>query len=114
MSDSLRTPNYNDFSVYKDNLLPPAAYFVPFSTAQDALESDPVTARYSSDRVICLSGDWRFCYYAKESDLPADLDAIVAEMDTVSVPSTWQHTGYEEPYYVTRAIPCTQTTPNSG
>ena len=55
MSDSLRTPNYNDFSVYKDNLLPPAAYFVPFSTAQDALESDPVTARYSSDRVICLS-----------------------------------------------------------
>ena len=50
MSDSLRTPNYNDFSVYKDNLLPPAAYFVPFSTAQDALESDPVTARYASDR----------------------------------------------------------------
>ena len=51
MSDSLRTPNYNDFSVYKDNLLPPATYFVPFSTAQDALESDPVTARYASDRV---------------------------------------------------------------
>ena len=100
MSDSLRTPNYNDFSVYKDNLLPPAAYFVPFSTAQDALESDPVTARYSSDRVTCLSGDWRFRYYEKKSDLPADLDAIVAEMDTVSVPSTWQHTGYEEPYYV--------------
>ena len=73
MSDSLRTPNYNDFSVYKDNLLPPAAYFVPFSTAQDALESDPVTARYASDRVTCLSGDWRFRYYEKESDLPADL-----------------------------------------
>lgn len=105
MSDSLRTPNYNDFSVYKDNLLPPAAYFVPFSTAQDALESDPVTARYSSDRVTCLSGDWRFRYYAKESDLPADLDAIVAEMDTVSVPSTWQHTGYEEPYYVNARYP---------
>ena len=105
MSDSLRTPNYNDFSVYKDNLLPPAAYFVPFSTAQDALESDPVTARYSSDRVTCLSGDWRFCYYAKESDLPADLDAIEAEMDTVSVPSTWQHTGYEEPYYVNARYP---------
>lgn len=66
MSDSLRTPNYNDFSVYKDNLLPPAAYFVPFSTAQDALESDPVTARYSSDRVTCLSGDWRFRYYEKK------------------------------------------------
>ena len=105
MSDSLRTPNYNDFSVYKDNLLPPAAYFVPFSTAQDALESDPVTARYSSDRVTCLSGDWRFRYYEKKSDLPADLDAIVAEMDTVSVPSTWQHTGYEEPYYVNARYP---------
>ena len=105
MSDSLRTPNYNDFSVYKDNLLPPAAYFVPFSTAQDALESDPVTARYASDRVTCLSGDWRFRYYEKESDLPADLDAIVAETDTVSVPSTWQHTGYEEPYYVNARYP---------
>ena len=105
MSDSLRTPNYNDFSVYKDNLLPPAAYFVPFSTAQDALESDPVTARYSSDRVTCLSGDWRFRYYEKKSDLPADLDAIEAEMDTVSVPSTWQHTGYEEPYYVNARYP---------
>lgn len=105
MSDSLRTQNYNDFSVYKDNLLPPAAYFVPFSTAQDALESDPVTARYASDRVTCLSGDWHFCYYAKESDLPTDLDAIVAEMDTVSVPSTWQHTGYEEPYYVNARYP---------
>ena len=61
MSDSLRTPNYNDFSVYKDNLLPPAAYFVPFSTAQAALESDPVTARYSSDRVTCTMRKKAIC-----------------------------------------------------
>lgn len=67
MSDSLRTTNYNDFSVYKDNLLPPAAYFVPFSTAQDALESDPVTARYSSDRVTCLSGTGAFATMRKKA-----------------------------------------------
>ena len=29
----------------------------------------------------------------------------MAEMDTVSVPSTWQHTGYEEPYYVNVRYP---------
>lgn len=64
-----------------------------------------MTARYASDRVTCLSGDWCFRYYAKESDLLTDLDAIAAEMDTVSVPSTWQHTGYEEPYYVNARYP---------
>lgn len=105
MNYNLRTSNYNDFTKYKDNLLPPAAYFVPFSTAQAALESDVLQERYCSDLVTCLSGGWRFCYYAKESELPGDFDPQTAEMDTVRVPSTWQHTGYEPPYYVNARYP---------
>ena len=105
MNYHLRNQNYNDFAIYKENVLPSAAYFIPFSQAQAALRAQGVAERYASDRVTCLSGDWRFLYFKKESDLPRDFDPAKAEMDTVSVPSTWQHTGYEQPYYVNSRYP---------
>lgn len=83
----------------------PAAYFIPFGSVERLQKTDFRTERYQSDLVMCLSGDWRFKYYANREDIPDDFDSEKETMDTISVPSTWQHTGYEKPYYVNTRYP---------
>lgn len=92
--------NYRDFGVYQENLMKPRAYFIPFGSFDALAATDVRTERYASDRVTVLSGEWDFQYFVRVSDLPEAYDTDKASFDTVPVPSCWQFTGYEPPYYV--------------
>lgn len=100
MKFNVRNDNYKNFDVYKENVLEPRAYFIPFSDPEEMAKTDIRTERYGSDMVEVLSGEWDFMYYPKESDMPMTIDTDTMEFDKVAVPSVWQHTGYEPPYYL--------------
>ena len=96
----LKKDNYKNFSVFKDNVLEPRSYFIPFSSEKELKETDIRTERYSSSMVAVLSGEWHFKYYEKVSQMPQSFDTDKEECDVISVPSCWQFTGYEKPYYI--------------
>lgn len=100
MKFNLKNDNYSNFDVYKKNVLFPRSYFISFSAAQEMAKTDIRTERYNSSAVDVLSGEWDFVYYERESLLPLEFDTDSVKFDKVTVPSVWQHTGYEKPYYV--------------
>lgn len=97
---SLKKDNYKTFEVFSQNLLAPRAYFIPFADMEELEKTDIRTERYNSSRVAVLSGEWNFKYYAKRSEMPDEFNTDKEEMDSIQVPSMWQYTGYEKPYYV--------------
>ena len=105
MKFKIKNDNYKNFDVFKDNVLTPRSYFIPFSSPEEMGKTDIRTERYSSSMVEVLSGEWDFVYYKKESELPSVFDIDKTDFDKVSVPSVWQHTGYEKPYYLNSRYP---------
>lgn len=100
MKYTINRTNYGDFDVYELNKKAARAYFIPYGSSKE-LEQTPLSAeRYSSDMVDVLSGEWDFKYYEKKSTLPDILDTSVESFDKITVPSTWQRTGYEPPVYL--------------
>lgn len=97
---NLKRDNYYNFKVYKDNVLKPRSYFIPFGYEEEMAQNDFRTERYNSSRVDVLNGEWDFKYFAKVSDMPSEIDVDEYVFDKVPVPSMWQFTGYEEPYYL--------------
>ncbi len=102
---SMNKKNYKDFSVVEIGKLPARAYFIPFRTKAQLDSTDFITERYSSDAVTVLSGEWDFRYYADCTTLEESLDTDKLSFDKVSVPSTWQRTGYEPPCYLNTRFP---------
>ena len=100
MQYNLKTGNFCDFSKFRENILVPRSYFIPFSSIDELSKTDIRNERYSSSLVDCLSGEWDFIYFknCKQTDNYFDTDKI--KFDKVNVPSMWQYTGYEKPYYV--------------
>lgn len=96
----LNTGNYKDFDKYRENVLEPRGYFIPFASAEELRSTDIRTERFGSSRVAVLSGKWSFQYYGSVNELPGSFDPDNEEMDKITVPSTWQHTGYEKPCYI--------------
>ena len=96
----LKKDNYKNFSVFQDNILDSRSYFIPFSSEKEMNETDIRTERYNSSMVAVLSGEWYFKYYEKDSEVPDSFDTDKEECDTITVPSCWQFTGYEKPYYI--------------
>lgn len=92
--------NHCNFKTVELGRLAPRAYAIPHSAKADAQKADYKTERYNSDMVTVLSGEWDFKYYKKKSKLPATLDTSKQKFDKITVPSTWQRTGYEEPVYI--------------
>lgn len=109
MKFRLKNDNYKNFDVYKDNVLKPRSYFIPFASLEEAGRNNIRTERYNSSMVTVLSGEWDFKYFKRVSDMPDEIDVDDFDFDTVAVPSVWQHTGYEEPYYLNTRY---QFTPN--
>lgn len=97
---NLKTDNYKKFAVYKDNVLEPRAYFIPFASEEEMLKTDIRDERYNSSMVAVLSGEWDFKYFSKASEMPESFDTEKQETDIINVPSCWQFTGYEKPYYL--------------
>ncbi|MBE6756171.1 MAG: hypothetical protein E7555_06925 [Ruminococcaceae bacterium] len=102
---SMNKKNYKDFSVVEIGKLPARAYFIPFKTKAQLDSTDFITERYSSDAVTVLSGEWDFRYYADCTTLEESLDTDKLSFDKVTVPSTWQRTGYEPPCYLNTRFP---------
>lgn len=92
--------NYKDFNVIEENKLNERSYFIPFSSREALEKTDYLSERYLSDRVDVLSGEWDFAYFAKASELNDNFDTEKVNFDKVSVPSTWQRTGYDQIAYI--------------
>ncbi len=93
MQYNLKTGNFCDFSKFRENILVPRSYFIPFSSLEELSKTDIRNERYSSSLVDCLSGEWDFIYFknCKRTDNYFDTDKI--KFDKVNVPSMWQYTG---------------------
>lgn len=100
MKYNLKTDNFKTFEKFGENLMPHRAYFIPFASVEELAKTDIRNERYSSSMVACLSGAWDFAYFKNCKDTEKEIDVDTLDFDKVSVPSTWQHTGYEKPYYV--------------
>lgn len=102
---NIRRNNYRDFKIISDNRLKPRTYFIPFSKETDARKATILNRRYVSDRVKCLNGEWDFKYFPRCDELPRNFDTEKIEFDKVNVPSVWQLTGYEPPFYTNVKYP---------
>lgn len=100
MKYQIKRENYCNFDVFEINKEEPRAYFIPHKSAVSLLTTDFKTERYKSDKIILLSGNWEFKYYHKLSDVPNVFDTDSEHFDEITVPSTWQRTGYEKPCYI--------------
>lgn len=90
----------NNFAVYEENKLKGRTYFIPYSDRNTLLKQSALTERFASDIVTVLSGEWKFRYYDKISRMPVNIDTDIMSFDSITVPSTWQRTGYESPCYL--------------
>lgn len=101
--------NYKDFSIFEENKLPPRSYFIPHSSKTACDDTTYLTERYESKRVTLLNGDWDFAYFRNIYEVPkGEIDFERFSFNKVKVPSMWQYTGYEEPFYVNQRyeFPC--------
>lgn len=100
MKYNLQKKNYKNFKVFRDNILEPRAYFIPYSTFDGIKNTDVRRERYDSDIVKCLSGEWDFKFFRHCDKVPDMLDTAGVRFDKLEVPSTWQRKGYMEPVYL--------------
>lgn len=100
MKYNFKTDNFKNFEKFSENILVPRSYFIPFNNEEELAKTDIRNERYSSSMVECLSGEWDFAYFKNCNDTDKELDLDLISFDKITVPSTWQHTGYEKPYYV--------------
>ena len=70
MKYTLQKKNYRNFKVFRDNILEPRAYFIPYGSLENIKAADVRRERYESDIVTCLSGEWDFKFY--ECDFEED------------------------------------------
>ena len=112
MQYSVHRNLHTDFSVFGENKLPARSYFIPFSSAEKLDTSDYKNERYVSDRVLMLSGEWDFAYFAHLSEVQEIFDTDLVTFDTVTVPSTWQRTGYDQIAYINTRYPFPKKPPH--
>ncbi len=83
--------HYEDLNKIHVNTLKPRANYIPYDTLEKALSGDSSKSEY----FMLLNGEWDFKYYGRDIDCPEK----ITKWDKVQVPSCWQTTGYEPPYY---------------
>lgn len=96
---------YKDVTAYNIGKLEPRAYFIPFGNREALEKTEYLHERENSDKIIFLSGKWQFKYFKKVSEMPAVFVTGMDDMDEIDVPSTWQRTGYEQPFYLNSRYP---------
>lgn len=80
------------------------AYYIPFSNEETALLGE----RTLSERVLMLSGKWKFRYYNNIHDAQEGFfapDFCTDQFDTIPVPSCWQILGYDRHQYTNTRYP---------
>lgn len=112
MKYSISRNLHSDFSIFEQNKMPARSYFIPFSSEAKIDNTDYKNERFNSDRIVMLSGEWDFKYYEKLSDTPTCLDTDNTDFDKISVPSTWQRTGYDQIAYINTRYPFPKKPPH--
>ena len=112
MQYKINRNNFNDFSFYEINKLEGRAYNIPYSSKDVLAKTKFQKERTNSDIVRVLSGDWEFKYYEKNVSMPDVIDTATTEFDKITVPSTWQRTGYEPPVYLNCPYPFDDAPPH--
>ncbi|MCM1285896.1 MAG: hypothetical protein NC213_05015 [Acetobacter sp.] len=112
MKYSIHRNLHTDFSIFEENKLDARSYFIPFSSIKKLAETDYKNERYKSDRVIMLSGEWDFAYYEKLSLVPDSFDTDNVSFDKITVPCTWQRTGYDQIAYINTRYPFPKKPPH--
>lgn len=103
---------HTDFSIFEENKLKERSYFIPFSSSKKLAKTNYKNERYNSDRVIMLSGEWDFAYYERLSLIPDVLDTDTVSFDKITVPCTWQRTGYDQIAYINTRYPFPKKPPH--
>lgn len=103
---------HTNFSIFEENKLPERSYFIPFSSAAALADTDYKNERYRSDRVTALRGEWDFAYFEKLSAVPEVFDTNCAQFDKITVPCTWQRTGYDQIAYINTRYPFPKKPPH--
>ena len=88
---------YENLERLHENTLKPRSSYIPYDTEEKAKNGD----KTKSDYYTLLNGEWDFKYYERDIDCPEK----ITEWDKVKVPSCWQMTGYEKPYYTNANYP---------
>ena len=88
---------YEDLTRIHENTLPPRAHYIPYDSLEKALARDKSASAYYK----LLNGEWDFKYFSRDIDCPE----VIEVWDKVAVPSCWQSTGYEKPYYTNADYP---------
>lgn len=112
MKYSIHRNLHTDFSIYEENKLDARSYFIPFSSVKKLTKTDYKNERYKSDRIMMLSGEWDFAYYEKLSLVPDSLDTDSVSFDKITVPCTWQRTGYDQIAYINTRYPFPKKPPH--
>lgn len=87
---------YENLEFIHQNTMKPRAHYIPYDTEEKAKAGIRENSKYYTG----LDGKWDFRYSARDIDYYEN-----SEWDTVDVPSCWQMTGYENPYYTNVAYP---------
>ena len=112
MNYTIKRNLHTDFNIYEEKKLRARSYFIPFSSAKKLSKTDYKNERYKSDRITMLSGEWDFAYYEKLSLIPDIINTDEISFDKVSVPSTWQRTGYDQIAYINTRYPFPKRPPH--
>lgn len=91
---------YENLKCLHENNELPRSHYIPYDTLEKALEGNPEKSAYFT----LLSGKWNFKYYSRDIDCDYPNNSEHYE-DEVAVPSCWQFTGYEKPYYTNQNYP---------
>ena len=100
MKYTVNRKNFNDFSVYEINKLPGRFYSIPYSTKEMLSKVRFQNEIKNSDIVTLLSGKWDFKYFKSNKKVPNTIDTSKIKFDEITVPCTWQRTGYDQPAYI--------------
>ena len=95
---------YEDLKVLHLNTMPNRAYYIPASKRL----ADPVEGREESERLLMLSGDWKFRYFDSIYDVKEEFfreGYDTAGFDQVTVPGVWQNYGYGRHQYTNTRYP---------
>ncbi len=82
---------YENLDFIHENTLKPRSHYIPYDSLEKALAGDKSKSAFYT----LLNGEWDFKYYSRDIDCPEK----ITDWDKVKVPSCWQTTGYENPYY---------------
>lgn len=95
---------FEDLKVLHKSTMPNRAYYIPASEKLAGDERD----RENSDRLILLSGQWKFRYFESIYDAQEEFykeGFSVEGFDTVTVPGVWQNYGYGNNQYTNSRYP---------